>query len=253
MNYRKRSIYLILGQVVSAIGIVGMYQANIGLDPWSCLHQGLSNVTGLSFGVCSILVGIVATLISFFLKEPLGLGTIVNVIFPGLLIDLIQGLRLIPQMGHLGSGVLMMLAGQTILALGTYYYMAAAMGAGPRDSLMVAVSRPLGVVPGTCRTILEITVVLLGWLMGAKVGVGTVLSAFTIGPFLQGAFNLFRYDPKTVRHANLADLWQAFQQGVNRAPAEQPVPENDAGEDCSQSQDNTDEDLPCPVESAFRE
>ncbi len=242
-----------VGQVVSSIGIVAMYQANIGLDPWSCLHQGLSNVTGLSFGFCSILVGIAATLISFFLKEPLGLGTIANVIFPGLLIDLIQSLRLIPSMEHLWSGVLMMLAGQTILALGTYYYMAAAMGAGPRDSLMVAVSRPLGVVPGTCRTILEITAVLLGWLMGAKVGAGTVLSAFTIGFFLQGAFDLFRYDPKAVHHTSLTESWQAFRQRAGRAPAEEPAAQGDLEEDCPQLPNSMEESLPGPVEEAFRE
>ncbi|MEA4954254.1 MAG: hypothetical protein VB096_01890 [Pseudoflavonifractor sp.] len=210
MSYRKRTIYLILGQVVSAIGIVGMVQANIGLDPWNCLHQGLSNVTGLSFGICTILIGTCAILISFLLKEPLGLGTVVNVLCPGLLIDLIQHFHLIPRMNGLWSGIAMMLAGQAVLALGTYYYMAAAMGAGPRDSLMVAVSRPLHLSPGLCRSALEVLAVFLGWLMGAKVGVGTVLSALTIGFFLQGVFALFHYDPKAVHHASFSELWAVF-------------------------------------------
>ncbi|MDD5938035.1 MAG: hypothetical protein PUC36_03380 [Clostridiales bacterium] len=221
MSYRKRVFCLILGQIVSAIGIVGMVQANIGLDPWNCLHQGLSNVTGLSFGTCTILVGAAAILISFLLKEPLSLGTVVNVICPGLLIDGIQALRLIPLMTTLRGGILMMLGGQAVLALGTYFYMAAAMGAGPRDSLMVAVSRPLHMAPGTCRTILEITAVGLGWLMGAKVGVGTLLSALTIGLFLQVVFNLFRFDPKTVQHDSFAQLWTAFR-GVFRKQAPEP-------------------------------
>ena len=68
MSYRKRTVYLILGQVVSAIGIVGMVQANIGLDPWNCLHQGLSNISGLSFGICTILVGSCAIFIYFLLR-----------------------------------------------------------------------------------------------------------------------------------------------------------------------------------------
>lgn len=230
MNYGKRTLYLILGQVVSAIGIVGMVQANIGLDPWNCLHQGLSNITGLSFGVCTILVGVTAILISFLLKEPLGLGTVVNVLCPGLLIDLIQYLHLIPRMNGLWSGIAMMLAGQALLALGTYYYMAAAMGAGPRDALMVAVSRPLRRSPGLCRSALEVLAVLLGWRMGAKVGVGTVLSAVTIGFFLQGVFSLFHYDPKTVRHAGFAELWTALRGWVSarRTPPEEAASGDDS-------------------------
>ena len=215
MSDRKRTVYLILGQVVSAIGIVGMVQANIGLDPWNCLHQGLSNISGLSFGICTILVGSCAIFISFLLKEPLSLGTVVNVLCPGLLIDLIQRFHLIPRMNGLWSGIAMMLAGQAVLALGTYYYMAAAMGAGPRDSLMVAVSRPLRLSPGLCRSALEVLAVLLGWLMGAKVGVGTVLSALTIGLFLQGVFALFHYDPKAVHHASFSELWTVFRGWVS--------------------------------------
>lgn len=208
MNYKKRGVYLALGQLVSAVGIVAMVQANIGLDPWNCLHQGLSLVSGLSFGVCSIVVGAAATLAAFLLKEPLGLGTLINVIVPGLLIDLLQYTALIPQMHGFFGGVLMMLVGQGVLALGTYFYLAAAMGAGPRDALMVSLSRALNMAPGACRTILEISAVALGWLMGAKVGAGTILSALTIGPTIQGVFTLFRYDPRMVEHMNFAALWQ---------------------------------------------
>lgn len=114
----------------------------------------------------------------------------------------------------------MMLAGQALLALGTYYYMAAAMGAGPRDALMVAVSRPLHIAPGLCRSALEVLAVLLGWRMGAKVGVGTVLSALTIGFFLQGVFSLFHYDPKTVHHASFPELWTALRGWVSTRHAE---------------------------------
>ena len=209
MSLKKRTLYLALGQVVSALGIVAMVQANIGLDPWNCLHQGLSNLTGLTCGTCTILVGATAILLSALLKERLGFGTLVNVLVPGVLIDLIQAWHLIPQMNGMLSGVLMMLGGQAVLALGTYFYMAAAMGAGPRDALMVAVSRPLHLPVGVCRTILEVMAVLLGWRMGAKIGMGTVLSALTIGVFLQGAFALFHFDPKTLHHDSFAELWQA--------------------------------------------
>ena len=70
MSYRKRVFFLIIGQPISSLGVAALVQANIGLDPWGALHQGLSNVTGLSFGICTILVGALAILISALLKEP---------------------------------------------------------------------------------------------------------------------------------------------------------------------------------------
>lgn len=219
MGYPKRLAYLLLGQVVSAVGIVAMVQANIGLDPWNCLHQGLSNVTGIPFGTCSILVGATATLVAFLLKEPLGLGTVVSVVVPGVLINLLQDWALIPQMQQLWSGALMMLAAQVVLALGTTCYMAAALGAGPRDALMVSVSRAMRVAPGLCRTALEVAAVALGWGMGAKAGVGTVLAALTIGPILQGVFHLFRFDPRAIRQLDFPALWRDIK--ARRAGASQ--------------------------------
>lgn len=204
-GYGKKLFYLALGQVLSAVGIVGMIQANIGLDPWNALHMGISNVTDVSFGAATIFVGIAAIAISAVLGEKFGVGTLVNVLIPGLLINLIQGWKLIPLMGGLWSGVAMMLLGQAVLAVGTYFYLAAEMGAGPRDALMVAVARKLRLPVGGCRSGIEVLAVLVGWLMGAKVGVGTVLSALTIGLFLQQGFALFRFDPKTARHETFAD------------------------------------------------
>lgn len=200
MNYPRRILFLILGQVVSAVGIVALYQANIGLDPWNCLHQGLSILTGLSFGTCTIIVGMCAVGISFLLRETLGWGSVINVICPGLLIDLIQSLRLIPLMDSFWPGFLMLLVGEAITAWGTYYCIAAEMGSGPRDSLMVAVARPLHIQAGPCRILLEVLVTFLGWLLGAKVGFGTVFSALTFGLFLQAFFLLFHFDPKAVHH-----------------------------------------------------
>ncbi|BDF68008.1 membrane protein [Oscillospiraceae bacterium] len=224
MSYRKRVFFLIIGQPISSLGVAALVQANIGLDPWGALHQGLSNVTGLSFGICTILVGALAILISALLKEPLSVGTIVSVIAPGIFVDLFQGMGLIPQMQGLWSGVALMLLGQVMLALGTYFYMAAAMGAGPRDALMVAVSRPLHLQVGVCRTVIEITALILGYFMGAKIGVGTIIAALTIGPALQAVFALFHYDPKTVHHDSFSELWMVFRRWVRREPPEAPSP-----------------------------
>lgn len=209
---RKRLLYLVLGQLVSAVGIVALVQADVGLDPWNCLNQGLELVTGLSFGVCTMLVGVAAVAISFLLRETLGWGTIVNVLCPGLLIDLIQRFQLIPKMHGLWSGMAMLIAGEIVVAWGTYYCMAAEMGAGPRDALMVAVAKPLRISPGLCRTGLEVLAVLSGWAMGAKVGIGTVFSACTFGFFIQKAFDLFHYDAKAAVHMGFPETAEVFRQ-----------------------------------------
>ncbi len=206
-GYPKRLIYLALGQVITALGVVAMLRADIGLEPWSCLHQGLSKVTGIPFGACSIVVAAVVFLIALLLREPVGLGTLINSVVPGILIDLLDGMGLIPTMRHLWSGTLMLLAGAALLALGTYFYMAAAMGAGPRDSLMVAFARVFRADPGVCRTVLDLTVVVVGFLMGGKVGLGTLLAALLLGPCLQFFFRVFHYDPKAVPQTNFAELW----------------------------------------------
>lgn len=216
MNYPKRILYLVLGQVVSAVGIVALYQANIGLDPWNCLHQGLSFLTGLSFGTCTIIVGLTAVLISFLMKETLGWGSVINVICPGLLIDFIQSRQLIPLMEGFWPGFLMLLAGEAVTAWGTYYCIAAEMGSGPRDSLMVAVARPLHIEAGLCRILLEVLVTFIGWLMGAKVGFGTVFSALTFGLFLQVFFRLFRFDPKAVRHLDFVQVVEDLKGHIKR-------------------------------------
>lgn len=207
MSLKRRFAYLLLGQILTAVGVVGMVQANIGLEPWSCLHKGLSLVTPISFGGCSIVVAVVVMLLACLLKEPIGVGTIVNSVAPGILIDLIDATGLIPQATTMVGSLLLLFAGAFLLALGTYYYMSAGMGSGPRDSLMVALARVFHTLPGPCRAVTDCTALLLGWLLGAQVGLGTLLTAVGFGPLVQLTFQLFHFDPKAVKQDNLTDTF----------------------------------------------
>lgn len=193
-RYVKKMTRLLVGLVISAVGIVLMLQANIGLDPWNVLHMGLNLVTGISFGVVTIIVGAGAILISMALGERIGVGTICNIVITGFIIDFLLWTALFPQMQNFWAGVAVMLVGQELLSLGTYYYMSAALGTGPRDALMVALSRKTHIPVGICRSATELLAILIGWLLGGKVGLGTVLCALTIGIFFQVNFALLHFD-----------------------------------------------------------
>lgn len=211
-TYKKPVIKLLVGQLFSAIGIVAMIQANIGLDPWNVLHMGISRTFNISLGSATIIVGATAVIIAGIMGEKFGFGTIANVIFPGLLINFIQHFNLIPLMHSVPTGIIMMFIGQSILAVGTYYYLAAFMGAGPRDALMVAVSKKTKRSVGLCRSTLEVLSVIIGWLIGGKVGIGTLLSALTIGFFLQTAFSYFKFNAAASTNESIKDTLQNLKQ-----------------------------------------
>ena len=135
-HYPRRLLWVVLGMVISAVGIVMMLQANIGLEPWSVLQQGMAQTFGITYGTASIIVGAAAIGVAILFGEGFGLGTILNITLCAIFIDYMLAQGWIPLMENLFSGILMLLGGLELLAIGTWLYMKAALGAGPRDSLM---------------------------------------------------------------------------------------------------------------------
>ncbi len=208
-NYLKRSMKLLFGLFLYAIGLQLSVHANIGLAPWDAFSIGVSYITGITYGNVSILTGIVIIIVvAGFLKEKIGLGTILNTILIGVFFDLIQSINLIPFMTNFFSGILMLLSGQVIVSLATYFYISSGMGSGPRDTLMVALIKLFPKVPiGVIRGSIEGTVLIVGFLLGAKVGIGTVIAVFGIGFMLQITFKLLKFDIKTVVHENIFETF----------------------------------------------
>jgi len=202
-NLTKRIFKLLFGLFLYAIGIVMTMKANMGFAPWDVLHQGLAITIGMTFGQITILVGLIICVISIFLGEKFGFGTILNIILIGLLIDIILHFNIIPQMNKYISGIILMTAGLFTIAFATYFYIGSGFCAGPRDSLMVAIERKTGLAVGLCRGILEISAVLAGWLLGGPVGFGTILSAFGISFCIQIVFSLLKFDPTKIEHETL--------------------------------------------------
>ncbi len=171
-QYARWTGWLLCGLLVSAVGIVMMLQANVGLEPWSVLQQGIAQTCGITYGVSSILVGAAVILIAIACGERVGVGTVANILLCGIFIDLLLALGWIPRMGNLPSGVLMLLAGLELLALGTWMYMRSALGSGPRDALMVVLARKTGRSVGLCRAAVELVIIFVGWRLGGPSGPG---------------------------------------------------------------------------------
>ena len=206
MNYGRRAVRLLFGLFLFALGIFFIIQANIGLAPWDAFSMGWSNLTNLSYGTITIITSLIVLAIAYLLKEKIGFGTILNALLIGPFVDLFELFGIVPMMSNFWLGLLMLFLGQTTICIGSYFYIGAAMGCGPRDALMVAVGKRFPKVPiGIIRGLIETSVVCTGWLLGAKVGIGTILSAFGVGLILQITFKLLRFDVKSVKHENVAD------------------------------------------------
>jgi uncharacterized membrane protein YczE len=172
--------------------------------------MGLSRFTGWSMGRMSISVGALICVLVLLLHEKLGLGTILNMLLIGIFMDLIFAIDIIPLLNNMWFGIVMMIAGLFIIALGSYFYMGAGFGAGPRDSLMVAVKRRLNIPVGACRAMVEGAALLAGYFLGGQVGVGTVIAVFGIGFCVQIVFKLLKFNPAAVEHETLHGTWKRF-------------------------------------------
>ncbi len=178
-----------VGIFLFGVAITLMIQSGIGLGPWDAFHYGLHRLTGLSVGVAIILVGIILVGLTYLIDVRPGPGTVANMILIGVFTDVVM--KIIPLAGTWVSAALMFLAGVLLTAFATGMYIGAGLGIGPRDGVMIGISRRTGWQVGRVRTGIEIAVLAIGWLMGGMVGVGTVIFALLIGPATQWSMKLF--------------------------------------------------------------
>ncbi len=211
-NYVRRLLWLALGMLVSAIGIVMTLQANIGLEPWSVLQQGMAQSFGITYGTASVIVGAAAIGVAILFGESFGFGTVINIVLCAVFIDALLWLGWVPQMSGTLSGILMLLAGLELLVLGTWMYMKSALGAGPRDALMVALARRTGRSVGLCRISVEILVILTGYFLGGQVGIGTVISALGLGSLFNLNFHLLGFRAAELHQENIAETLRFIRQ-----------------------------------------
>lgn len=170
------------GLFIMAFGIVLMIKANIGAAPWDVLHIGLFKQLGFTIGTWSIIVGfMILTLSSIMLKALPQLGAFLNMLTVGLFIDMYMAIPFLTTPNTLIGKMVMLLVGIVITGYGIGIYISSRCGAGPRDSLMIALTEKTGMKVQYIRGIMEIIVLSIGWVLGGPVFIGTVIFSFTIG------------------------------------------------------------------------
>jgi uncharacterized membrane protein YczE len=185
----RRLIQLVLGLALYGFSIGLMVRANLGLSPWDVLNEGLSERTGLSFGMIVNIIGATVLLLWIPLRQRPGIGTISNVLLIGVFADL--SLWLLPSAASLPGGLVMLLLGVFLTGVATGAYIGAGLGPGPRDGLMTGLVRRTGASVRVIRTGIELVVLAIGWSLGGTVGLGTVVFAFGIGPIVHRMLPLF--------------------------------------------------------------
>ena len=183
VRFGRRLPQLLVGLVLYGWSMAMLIRSGLGLDPWDVFHQGLANHLPITFGQVTILVGALVLLLWIPLRQRPGIGTVLNVFVIGLAAD--AGLAAMPDVTGLPGQIAMLLGGVVANGLAGALYVGARLGPGPRDGLWVALTKRTGHSIRVVRTVLEVTIVAIGWLLGGVVGVGTVVYALAIGPIVQ--------------------------------------------------------------------
>ena len=206
-EFVRRTALATGGLFVFAIGNYLTVQANVGQAPWNVFQLGLTNYLPMTYGQVSILVAFIVVAIDLLIREPIGLGTILDALLVGIFHDMFDAINLVPTIHNPILGVPVMLAGMVILAYSQYLYMSARFGCGPRDALLVGLGKRLRRMPiGLVSILLTAAVTCVGFLMGGSVGIGTVLFLLCNGAVMQLVFNLIHFEPRNLTHVGLHEM-----------------------------------------------
>ena len=184
-------LYLILGLILFGLGETLLITANAGVSPWTVLAQGISIRTGYSIGLTTFIVSLGVLCLWIPLRQKPGIGTILNTIIVSVVMHV--SLPFLPAPETILLQTLQIISAVVIVGLGSGFYLIANLGPGSRDGLMTGLQRITNKPISLKRAIIEISVVIVGWYLGGVVGIGTIVFALTIGPFVSsGLFSVSR-------------------------------------------------------------
>lgn len=188
----RRLTRLNVGLMFYGLGLAMIVEAQIGLPPWDVFAKGISIQLGTTYGIASVIVSALVLIAWIPLKVKPGIGSILNAILIGLWSDVF--IPQIPKIDSYWGNLTMFLTGMAIVAAATGMYITSYLGSGPRDGLMIGTQKLLGWPLWQIRTMYEVLVLIIGWLMGGQVREGTLIFAVCIGVLMQWSLKIFKYD-----------------------------------------------------------
>ena len=215
-SYPQRFARMILGLLICGTGTYMTVQATaIGIGAWETFQTGLSMRTGLSFGNCTVIVSFCVIALDLLLGGKIGFGTLFNAVMVGKIVDFYHAfLNVVPPTDSVWIGSLYLVLGRFLSGYGMVVYMAPALGCGPRDTLMVLLGNRFpnrGI--GTVRFVMDMGVFLVGVLLGAPYGIGTVVATACQSYVMAFVFRLCHFESRTVPHENVAETLRRIRRG----------------------------------------
>lgn len=198
-------IKVAFGLFLFGVGVVMTINANLGLAPWDVFHQGLSKTFGITIGTASIIMGFIIVMLDIYLGQNIGWATIMNMVLIGTFMDLLMLNNLIPTFDSNFLSSIMLVLGLLIQGYGCWIYLSVGMGAGPRDGLMVVLTKKTGKSVGFSKAIVDVFATVIGFLLGGSLGIGTLVMALFSGRIYQFAFKTVKFDVKAVENRFIQD------------------------------------------------
>ena len=198
---------IVLGLLVFSFGVHLTIFANIGLAPWDCLGMGISYHTPLNYGLSMTVIAITVLIIDILFKEKIGYGTLIDALLTGNFVQLFNSLNPLPLNTNVWLGIAIMVAGFIFMALGMAIYMKSEQCCGPRDALLVGLGKRMPRIPiGVVEVALWAVVLLIGWLLGGPVGIGTLISTFGAGLVMQLVYSMMHFEPRKLKHRGILEI-----------------------------------------------
>ena len=206
-TFAKKTSSIILGSILFAVGVVAMLNADMGMNTWAVLDCGLIKHVDISLGLMTQVTGFIALGVGWAMGFPPGFATLISIFTMGNAIDLVINMQLIPQPASTPGKLGLIILSAICFGIGTLYYVKPELGAGPRDSLMMGLIKRLSYPVAYIRIGLELAVIIIGWLLGGPVGIGTLLSTILVGYSVDLAFKLGGYNRETT-HMGFSELYR---------------------------------------------
>lgn len=197
---------IVAGLTLFALGVHLTIFANIGLSPWDCFGMGISYHIPLNYGLTMTVISVIILIVDVILGEKIGFGTLIDALITGNLVQLFNTVNPFPINNRIWFGVILIIVGLCLMAVGQMLYMRAGQCCGPRDSLLVALGKRMKKIPiGFVEIILWAVVLFIGWLLGGPIGIGTLVGTFGGGFVMQLIYSFVGFEPRKVIHKNISD------------------------------------------------